>query len=620
MSMNNKQNLLLDRVRMQWLFGDWESISSVGIDALEDHPKRDEIALLIGSAHQHIGNTKEAREFLGLSKKWGCRKQRISRVLSSDAHNAIARAAVISGDYKKAFEHFQEAVRGVNGDERLAFQARALWEISALRGQSESIAKITNETAKDLLESERSLRLIQEDIGYIKQNGKVLDYKKKDEYPIKQHFSTFISLPSGKIEVELVPLNIIDANDFLLCEEPFVFFSLPKKNHIYLSNSRNNDFEKPPEEELLTLKPGCEYCLTGTSAIFGASTINLWLIEYSNKKRLSHKQIKLYNGKIEIKWTTHHEHKKLLIAIRLQDEGILLLSDLSISEIPIDKESNEPLYSTEQHPSLSRDRIAQAYLGLWGGSVTQEKSKNRINWMASQVEGNKILDVGCSEGILAILLGREGYKVTGIDVNEEALSYARELLYKENEFVQKRVRFVHGDFIEADLEKQGFDTVILGEVLEHLVKPESMLENVNAHLKKNGLLVLTTPYGFFPHEDHKQTFKLNQLINLLKNRKFSPEHLSIVDGYIRFIGLKSEIIDNRSWEEILDQSLIDIAEQEIIVQQKQFWTRNESIKKNIEEMKSRVSNLENDLNFVYAAETKLQKYTIDMIRKFLEVR
>ena len=66
---------------------------------------------------------------------------------------------------------------------------------------------------------------------------------------------------------------------------------------------------------------------------------------------------------------------------------------------------NEP--SPPQGFPLARDRIAQAYLGLWGSAETREQARRRIDWLASQVTGKRALDVGCSEGVLSVLLARE---------------------------------------------------------------------------------------------------------------------------------------------------------------------------------------------------------------------
>ena len=41
-----------------------------------------------------------------------------------------------------------------------------------------------------------------------------------------------------------------------------------------------------------------------------------------------------------------------------------------------------------------------------------------------------------------------------------------------------------------------FDTIVAGEVIEHLENPAQFLARAHEHLKPDGRLVLTTPYAF----------------------------------------------------------------------------------------------------------------------------
>ena len=67
--------------------------------------------------------------------------------------------------------------------------------------------------------------------------------------------------------------------------------------------------------------------------------------------------------------------------------------------------------------------------------------------MADQAQGQRVLDVGCSEGVLEVLLARRGFDVTGVDIDAVALECARHLLVNEPEEVSARVRFIQGDLI-----------------------------------------------------------------------------------------------------------------------------------------------------------------------------
>ncbi len=180
---------------------------------------------------------------------------------------------------------------------------------------------------------------------------------------------------------------------------------------------------------------------------------------------------------------------------------------------------------------LARDHVAKAYMGQWGADATIEKTRNRIHWMAAQVVGDRVLDVGTSEGVLPILLAREGFDVVGIDINAEAIAFANSLREREPEAIRERVEFRNGSLFQSS-DDISFDTVVLGEVLEHVANVPKFLENALRCLKNDGRLVTTTPFGVFPDHDHKQTFYLSNIREILEPWGYI-EHLSVVDGYIR---------------------------------------------------------------------------------------
>ena len=230
----------------------------------------------------------------------------------------------------------------------------------------------------------------------------------------------------------------------------------------------------------------------------------------------------------------------------------------------------------DQTLTLARDRISQVYLGLQGSAETQATARRRVHWIAAQARGPKVLDVGCSEGILAILLAREGLSVTGVEVNHEALDYARDLLSRENDFVRQRVTLIHSDIAGADLETESFDTVLLGEILEHQFNPEILLAQTLRYLKRGGMLVLTTPYGHHPDPDHRVVFSLSDIVGLLQVY-CAPTHLSVADGYIRFTGIKEEF-PSEHWTAYDDAALLQLTEDASIAKQIQLYKRIEKIR------------------------------------------
>lgn len=160
------------------------------------------------------------------------------------------------------------------------------------------------------------------------------------------------------------------------------------------------------------------------------------------------------------------------------------------------------------------DRIYEAYMGGMGNAFAQ-KTQKRIHWICSKVQGTNILDVGCSQGITAILLAREGLQVTGLDISEETIHCAKQYLSEESEEIQSRVTFLQADF-GCFCPTQSYDTVIMGEVLEHLLHPQVFVANASKFLKDNGHLIVTVPFGINDDPDHKQTFFYFELIHLLE--------------------------------------------------------------------------------------------------------
>ena len=160
------------------------------------------------------------------------------------------------------------------------------------------------------------------------------------------------------------------------------------------------------------------------------------------------------------------------------------------------------------------DRINQAYKGELGKRI-QEDAEKRIQWICSNVAGMKILDVGCSQGITSLLLGRLGNNVIGVDIIPEQIDYARNELANESEFVQNQVRFCCGDFSEFDFGKEKFDTIIMGECLEHVYNPTAFLDRAKNLLNERGKLIVTVPFGINPFPDHKRTYYFLELVKLI---------------------------------------------------------------------------------------------------------
>ena len=180
------------------------------------------------------------------------------------------------------------------------------------------------------------------------------------------------------------------------------------------------------------------------------------------------------------------------------------------------------------------DRISELYFREVFDWDMQEKARDRIHWMCERVSDGPVLDLGCSQGIVSILLGREGFEVTGVDLNPEAIAFAADRLAEEPELVNQRVSFQVADAVALPFADSTFGATIAGEVLEHLTHPERVLKEVQRVLVPGGRAVITVPFGVHPHPDHKQTFYLVPFLDLVSGL-FAVQDLILKDKYIHVV-------------------------------------------------------------------------------------
>jgi hypothetical protein len=131
---------LLERVRMQWQFGEWETLSEIDVLTVEQHPDRAKIALVVASAWLQLGDSIQARKFTQHAKEWGCDKKLIAQLLIAGVHNTLGRVASLNGDEVRAMTHFRDAVKGVSGDSKLASQVRIQHELGKLDSEKNANA------------------------------------------------------------------------------------------------------------------------------------------------------------------------------------------------------------------------------------------------------------------------------------------------------------------------------------------------------------------------------------------------------------------------------------------------------------------------------------------------
>jgi len=106
-----------------------------------------------------------------------------------------------------------------------------------------------------------------------------------------------------------------------------------------------------------------------------------------------------------------------------------------------------------------------------------------LAWLGAG-QGRRLLDVGAADGLLSRHLSEAGWRVTGIE-SDEALAEAGRP-YCERMVVSDLDRDV------PDLDAP-FDTIVYGDVLEHLVDPLRTVRALNRWLAPGGRVVISVP-------------------------------------------------------------------------------------------------------------------------------
>lgn len=181
---------------------------------------------------------------------------------------------------------------------------------------------------------------------------------------------------------------------------------------------------------------------------------------------------------------------------------------------------------------------------------------DRLQQFAPQARA--ILDIGCAQGSLAIHLGEKGLTVTGNDIRDSYIQYAK---LRDD---RRCVNFQAGNFMTAGYREQ-FDAVFFTEVIEHLIDHDEFLQKIRDALKPGGTLFVTTPnQEYFRErlpsftqidlvanksrefsargEDHFYLFKKSELIGLFERNGFSMLHHEYFLPFIQNGSLKLRLL------------------------------------------------------------------------------
>jgi len=115
------------------------------------------------------------------------------------------------------------------------------------------------------------------------------------------------------------------------------------------------------------------------------------------------------------------------------------------------------------------------------------KKDSRICAVVKNVEGDRVLDVGCHVGILSRFLAEQGKEVIAIDILESVIETAK--IFNQ----VKGVIYKQGDIFDLKFKENEFDSILFLETIEHVNNPSNFLQEYFRILKPGGSLIISTP-------------------------------------------------------------------------------------------------------------------------------
>ncbi len=138
------------------------------------------------------------------------------------------------------------------------------------------------------------------------------------------------------------------------------------------------------------------------------------------------------------------------------------------------------------------------------------KAKRIIKTLANYFGENKlkdlkILDIGCSTGIIDHILAEKFKYVLGTDIDKDAVKFANQ------KYKSKNLIFKVEDAMQFKMAANSFDIIICTHVYEHVPSPKKLFSEIYRLLKPDGVCYLAAINQLWPMEPHYNLLFLSYL-------------------------------------------------------------------------------------------------------------
>lgn len=143
--------------------------------------------------------------------------------------------------------------------------------------------------------------------------------------------------------------------------------------------------------------------------------------------------------------------------------------------------------------------------GWWGDSIDV---RFHLAKCLSEVEGKRILDIGCGPGIILSQAKSENIARVGLDMATDKLKMAK--------IVCPGGYWIKADMLHQPFRPESFDLIVLGGVLELIENKREFLHNLWSLVDAGGKILLTTPNrSHWAFNSYEKTMTLAELQGVL---------------------------------------------------------------------------------------------------------
>lgn len=165
------------------------------------------------------------------------------------------------------------------------------------------------------------------------------------------------------------------------------------------------------------------------------------------------------------------------------------------------------------------------------------------------VPQGKVLEIGCAGGGALLAFKESGYQAWGVELNQEMSRWGKDNL---------KVNILVGTLQEQNFPADFFDLVYMGDVVEHIRDPITLLGKVNFVLGNGGILAIDLPL-----EINSLFARLCQKLGIVRKKQHKPYHLYYyvpetlrvllkICGFQVLLFKQRKIFRKHSWMGIID--------------------------------------------------------------------